>query len=143
MTVRLRLLRGICANDSQTSFQELAAREPHVARAIAAMKSNPSRRWTVAALARVGGLSRAAFARRFARALGTSPLRWLTEHRLHLAQTRLLETDLKLAGIASEIGYESEFAFAKAFKRIVGVPPGIFRRRASYRTTLPIVRAAA
>jgi AraC-like DNA-binding protein len=94
------------------------------------MKADPSRRWTVAALARVGGLSRAAFARRFTRALGVSPLRWLGEYRLRMAQTRLVETDLALAGIAFEIGYESEFAFAKAFKRLFGVAPGIFRRRA-------------
>ncbi len=108
-----------------------ASRDPHVARALDAMKKDPSRRWTVAALSRVGGLSRAAFARRFSRALGTSPLRWLTEHRLRLAQTRLLETDLALAGVAIEIGYESEFAFAKAFKRVIGIAPGLFRRRAA------------
>jgi transcriptional regulator GlxA family with amidase domain len=104
------------------------------------MKADPSRRWTVAALARVGGLSRAAFARRFTRALGVSPLRWLSEHRLRMAETRLVETDVGLAGIAFEIGYESEFAFAKAFKRLFGVAPGIYRRRA--RSLTVALRAA-
>jgi AraC-like DNA-binding protein len=113
---------------------------PHVVRALAAMKADPSRRWTVGALARVGGLSRAAFARRFTRAVGTSPLRWLTEHRLELAEKRLLETDLSLAGIAGDIGYVSEFAFAKAFKRHFGVAPGLFRRS---RPTAQLFRAAA
>jgi AraC-like DNA-binding protein len=102
--------------------------DPHVARAVEAMKADPARRWTVAALARVGGLSRAAFARHFTRALGMSPLRWLTEHRLTLARERLERTDLTLAAIAVEVGYESEFAFAKAFKRLVGIAPGQFRR---------------
>jgi AraC-like DNA-binding protein len=93
--------------------------------------ADPARRWTVAALARVAGLSRAPFARRFRRSTGTSPLRWLTEHRLGLAQRRLVATDLGLAAIAVEIGYSSDFAFAKAFKRAFGVAPGGFRRLAS------------
>lgn len=136
------LRRGRNANDSQAE----ESRDPYVARAIAAMKADPSRRWTVAALARIGGLSRAAFARRFSRALGKAPLRWLTEHRLRLAQARLLETDLGLAGIAVEIGYVSEFAFAKAFKRVFGVAPGLFRRQYAHRGPILVpssFRAAA
>ncbi len=122
------------------------ARDAQVVRALDAMKAEPARRWTVAELARVAGLSRAAFARRFQRALGTSPLRWLTEHRLGIAEARLLETDLALAGIAAAIGYESEFAFAKAFKRLFGVAPGMFRRVALLRrrnAPVPFFRAAA
>jgi transcriptional regulator GlxA family with amidase domain len=69
--------------------------------------------------------------------MGRAPLGWLTEHRLRLAQDRLLSTDLGLAGIASDIGYASEFAFAKAFKRHFGVAPGAYRRR------VPAFRAAA
>lgn len=103
-----------------------------VARAIAAMKADPSRSWTVAALARIAGLSRAAFARRFKRAMRVPPLRWLTEHRLKIAQTRLVETEMALAAVAQEIGYVSEFAFAKTFKRMFGVAPGKFRRLARH-----------
>ncbi len=120
--------------------------DSHVERALAAMRSDPARRWTVAALGRVAGLSRAALARRFTRELGTSPLRWLAEHRLRRAQERLVETDLPLAAIATDVGYQCEFAFAKAFKRIVGLPPGVFRRAArTHRApaTAPIFRAAA
>lgn len=137
------LHRGQSSNDSD---RRLAFDDPHVARAIAAMKADPSRPWTVAALARVGGLSRAAFARRFKRTLGMAPVRWLTEHRLRRARERLVETELGLAGIAAEIGYESEFAFAKAFKRLFGVAPGVFRRNAAARPHLApsvLARAAA
>jgi transcriptional regulator GlxA family with amidase domain len=120
--------------------------DSQVARAVAAMKAAPSRRWTVAELGRVAGLSRAAFARRFTRAVGRPPLRWLAEHRLRLAQARLVETDLALAAIAGELGYQCEFAFAKAFKRMVGVAPGLFRRRARVDLALTFaqsLRAAA
>jgi AraC-like DNA-binding protein len=132
------LRRGRVANDVQPA----PARDPYVERALAAMKADPARRWTVSALARVAGLSRAPFARRFRRALGVPPLRWLTEHRLAAARRRLVETDLALAAIAAEIGYESEFAFAKAFKRRFGVAPGRFRRIASV-SGAPAFRAAA
>jgi AraC-like DNA-binding protein len=104
--------------------------DSHVERALATMKADPSRRWTVAALARVAGLSRAPFARRFGRAVGTPPLRYLTELRLRQAATRLVTTDARLAEIAVDVGYATEFSFAKAFKRAYGVAPGLFRRRA-------------
>jgi transcriptional regulator GlxA family with amidase domain len=115
--------------------------DSHVARAIAAMKAEPSRRWTVGALARIAGLSRAAFARRFTQAMGVAPFRWLTEHRLGLARGRLAESDVGLAAVAAEIGYESEFAFAKAFKRLFGIAPGLFRRTALERGRRPVASA--
>jgi transcriptional regulator GlxA family with amidase domain len=117
-------LRVAIAND-------VHAPDSFVQRALEAMMADPARRWTVAALARVAGLSRAPFARRFRRSTDTSPLRWLTEHRLGLAQRRLVATDLGLAAIALDIGYSSDFAFAKAFKRAFGIAPGSFRRLAS------------
>lgn len=120
--------------------------DAHVVRALDAMKADPSRRWTVAALGRVAGLSRAALARRFTSALGVSPLRWLAEHRLDLAKERLVETELTLAAIAGDVGYRCEFAFAKAFKRLVGMPPGAFRRAertARVPSAAPVFRAAA
>lgn len=118
-----RLLRLVPARETPTAVDDA-----QVARAIAAMKAEPSRRWTVAALGRVAGMSRATLARRFASVVGMSPLRWLAEHRLGMAEERLVETELPLAAIAIEVGYRCEFAFAKAFKRMVGMPPGMFRR---------------
>ena len=134
-----RVLRKASAND-------VHAPDAYVDRALEAMKADPARPWTVAALSRVAGLSRAPFARRFHRATGTSPLRWLTEHRLGLAQARLVESDLALSAIAAEIGYASDFAFSKAFRRLVGVAPGVFRRAAVTRrapSAAPLFRAAA
>jgi transcriptional regulator GlxA family with amidase domain len=101
-----------------------------VERALAAMKREPARRWTVSSLARVAGLSRAPFARRFERATGHPPARYLAEMRLRLAATRLVSSDVRLAEIAGEIGYATEFSFAKAFKRTYGIAPGLFRKRA-------------
>lgn len=106
-----------------------APRDPHVARALDAMSRAPEHRWTVAELARLVGLSRAAFARRFRRATGVSPLRHLTNLRMRFAAERLSTNVEKLAAIAALVGYTSEFAFAKAFKRAFGVSPGSFRDR--------------
>lgn len=101
--------------------------EPLVRRAIDAMLADPTRTWSVAALARLTGLSRAAFARRFVGAAGIAPERWLTRHRLRTAAWQLLLTDQRIAEVASTVGYGCEFAFSKAFKRVMGVPPSKIR----------------
>jgi transcriptional regulator GlxA family with amidase domain len=125
----LRLLRGpFRARGSDDAHVPDEYADEYVRRALAAMKAAPARRWTVAALARVAGLSRAPFARRFRRATGTSPLRWLTAHRLEIAQQRLVTSDVTLAAIAAEVGYATEFALSKAFKRLFGIAPGVLRR---------------
>jgi transcriptional regulator GlxA family with amidase domain len=114
--------RSACAND-------VHRHDVYVEKAVAAMRKDPSRPWTVAALARVAGLSRAPFARRFREATGVSPRRWLTALRLRLACERLLDDEnLALARVAIELGYSSEFALSKAFKRLHGIAPGRYRR---------------
>jgi AraC-like DNA-binding protein len=120
--------------------------DAYIPRALAAMKADPARRWTVATLSRVAGLSRAPFARRFKRATGTSPLRWLTAHRLGIARSRLLTGGATLAAIAAAIGYRSEFAFSRAFKRHYGMAPAFLRRSAMptrVAGAAPVFRAAA
>jgi AraC-like DNA-binding protein len=120
--------------------------DAQVARALVAMRAAPGRRWTVASLARVACLSRAPFARRFRRATGMAPLAWLRALRLGLAQRELVTSDATLAAIAAAIGYASEFALSKAFKRLVGVAPAIFRRSAGRLVApaaFPRFRAAA
>lgn len=111
------------------------------------MRADPSRRWTIAELARIACLSRAPFARHFRQATKTSPQRWLAQYRLELAKRYLLETDSTLAFIATVVGYSSEFALAKAFKRLVGIAPGIYRRRSASASTVTTMtttfRAAA
>jgi len=115
-------------------------RDPRVARALELMRSHPEQRWTVERLARKVGLSRAAFTRRFAALTGTSPLRHLTELRLALAAACLArEDEIALAALAARVGYRSEFAFSRAFKRRYGIAPSIFRRTSA----LPAPRTLA
>jgi AraC-like DNA-binding protein len=106
-----------------------ALTDPGIAGALARMHAEPERAWTVAGLAREVGLSRAAFARHFAAAVGMPPLAYLTRWRMTIAGRLLLETSLTLGAIAGRVGYASEFAFAKAFKRDYGVAPGAYRRQ--------------
>jgi len=108
-----------------------ALRDVHVGGALAAIHREPERRWTVESLADEVGLSRAAFARRFTTLVGIPPLGYATHWRLELAARRLRTTDAPLAEIAASVGYESEFAFSRAFKRAVGASPGSFRARRS------------
>jgi AraC-like DNA-binding protein len=103
--------------------------DPGISSALERIHAEPERSWTVADLAHEVGLSRAAFARRFARAVGEPPLAYLGRWRMTIAARLLRESDLKLAAVADRVGYQSEFAFAKAFKRDYGVAPGAYRRR--------------
>jgi AraC-like DNA-binding protein len=102
--------------------------DKQVARALAFLQADPAKAWTVQRLGRAVGLSRAAFARRFSAVTGRSPRRFLSELRLGLAASLLERTDDSLAEIARHVGYASEFAFSRAFKRRHGVAPGSFRR---------------
>jgi AraC-like DNA-binding protein len=101
--------------------------DPQLSRSLAQIHADPGRRWTVAALADAAGLSRAAFARRFADAVGQPPLAYVTSRRMDAAAQLLRDRRRSLAEIASTVGYDSEFAFSRAFKRARGVPPGRFR----------------
>lgn len=105
-----------------------ALRDPAVAAGLRAIHNDPGRPWTVADLASQAGLSRAAFARRFAALVGQPPQAYLTWWRLTLAARLLHDTDAPLATVARKVGYTSEFAFAHAFKRELGLAPGGFRR---------------
>ena len=84
--------------------------------------------WTVANLAFIAGMSRSAFASRFKELTGEAPLEYLTRWRMHQATRLLREGDRKLADVARTVGYESDAAFNRAFKRILGVTPGEYRR---------------
>ena len=106
-----------------------APRDLAVERALGLMQANLSRRWTVRSLAKAAGLSRAAFARRFARSLGESPIARLARLRLEDAARVLVQSDASLAEVASRVGYSSEFAFSRAFKRHHALSPAAFRRQ--------------
>ncbi len=91
------------------------------------MHANAAHPWTVPELAAVSGLSRAAFARIFQQALGQAPMQYLTEWRMTLARDHLRAGELTLAQIGARTGYASPYAFAAAFRRHHGVPPGQWR----------------
>ena len=102
-----------------------------VARAMRAVQAEPGRRWSVRELAKVAGASRASLARLFQRSTGISPKRWLTAQRLQQAAVLLQMGDETLAEIAQQVGYVSEFAFSRAFKRHFGIAPARYRQALS------------
>jgi AraC-like DNA-binding protein len=106
-----------------------ASADPRLSAALQAMHENAAHPWTVPELAALSGLSRAAFARAFRDALGQAPVQYLTEWRMTLARDHLRAGDLGLTEIADAIGYGSPFAFAAAFRRHHGEPPGTWRER--------------
>jgi AraC-like DNA-binding protein len=82
----------------------------------------------VESLAETAGMSRSAFALRFKELLGQTPLEYVTDWRMQKALQLLKEDDKKLVEVAQSVGYESDAAFSKAFKRIVGLTPGEYRQ---------------
>ncbi|MEU9864367.1 AraC family transcriptional regulator [Streptomyces sp. NPDC047971] len=105
-----------------------ALSDPVVTAALRAIHADPARSWTVEELGAEGGLSRAAFARRFTALVGRPPLAYLTWWRMTTAGRLLRTDDTPLRAVAQHAGYTSEFAFAKAFKREYGMAPGQYRR---------------
>ncbi len=106
-----------------------ALRDPRIGRALTLIHADPARDWTVAGLAREVAMSRSAFAARFTELVGVPVLRYLTEWRMRLAQSRLEAEETTVAAVAAELGYGSEAAFARAFKRVAGVAPRTAARR--------------
>jgi AraC-like DNA-binding protein len=123
----VQVLREHFADSAAAPGWFRASLDPNVGPALRAMHADPARRWTVGDLAAEALMSRAAFARRFSALVGSGPLAYLTEWRMALARERLRDTDDRLAAVARSLGYESEFAFAAAFKRHHGVAPGRWR----------------
>jgi len=104
-------------------------RDPQIGRALATLHERPSEAWTAEALALEVGMSRSAFAERFTSLVGQPPMHYLTLWRMQVAAQHLREGRGSMAQIASEVGYESEEAFSRAFKRQFGKSPGIWRRQ--------------
>lgn len=112
-------------------------KDPCVNRAITLLHAQPARAWTVHDLAHDAGVSRSALADRFTDLIGESPMRYLTGWRIHLAKQLLSEGNHNLAEVAERVGYESEYAFNRAFKRQVGKPPAAWRKNTSAPQTAP------
>jgi len=102
-------------------------RDPVVGQALAALHGEPVIAWTVESLARAVGVSRSVLADRFAEMVGQPPIQYLAMWRMQLASRRLLEGET-VSGVASAVGYESEAAFSRAFKKLVGAAPSTWRR---------------
>lgn len=115
------------ANASPSWLRALA--DPQIGAALRLMHTQPGRAWTVPDLARGVSMSRSAFAARFKELVGTTPLDHLTQWRMVRAAGMMREgRPLKVAAVASAVGYESESAFSKVFRRVIGVTPARYRR---------------
>jgi AraC-like DNA-binding protein len=127
--VVIQAIRSWLESSPATGTGWLAAlRDPQIGKALALMHRRPGQEWSVETLAFQVGMSRSAFAARFHELVGQTPLRYLTEWRMRVAHNRLIETDDTLTAISGDLGYRSEAAFCRAFKRVFGQPPGSIRR---------------
>ena len=102
-------------------------RDPVVGRALGLLHAHPARAWSLATLAREAGASRSAFADRFTHLVGVPPMHYLTLWRIQSAARLLADGDAKVLSVARSVGYDSEAAFSRAFKKFAGVPPAAWR----------------
>jgi AraC-like DNA-binding protein len=107
-----------------------ALQDPQIGRAISLIQRDPARDWTVASLADEVAMSRSAFAARFTELVGEPVMRYVARWRMHVAVAALKEEGATVGELADRLGYRSEAAFSRAFKRIIGVSPGAVRRTA-------------
>lgn len=105
-----------------------ALQDPHIGRAISLVHGDPARAWTVGALAGELAMSRSAFSARFSELVDEPVMQYVTRWRMNVAEDALQNQGATVAELASRLGYRSEAAFARAFKRVMGVPPGAAKR---------------
>ena len=126
----IQAIRSWIARDPAAQTGWLGAlRDKQIGRAIALIQRDPTRNWTLASLATDVGMSRSAFAARFTQLVGEPAMHYVARWKMHAAQMWLKEDAAPLGELASRLGYESEAAFSRAFKRFIGVSPGAVRRR--------------
>ncbi len=104
-------------------------RDPQLGRALAAFHARPDRAWSLESLARVAGVSRSGFAARFTEIMDEPAMTYVTAWRMALAARLVREERLPLTRVAARVGYQSEAAFSRAFRRAHGVTPGVYARR--------------
>ena len=123
-----------------------ALRDRQIGRAMALIHREPARAWTVASLARELAMSRSSFAARFSELVEEPAMQYLTRWRMQIALNALEEEGATVGELASRLGYRSEAAFARAFKRVIGMPPGAVKRvaqAASHEATEAVPAASA
>ncbi|MBC8058017.1 MAG: helix-turn-helix transcriptional regulator, partial [Rhizobiales bacterium] len=101
--------------------------------ALNALHKRPAQAWTVEELAREAGTSRSVLAERFQQIVGSSPMQYLTQWRMLLAANLLRGSNAQLASIAQDVGYQTDTAFSRAFRREFGAPPAAWRRSQAVR----------
>jgi len=127
----IQAIRSWIAEESSAQTGWLAAlQDKQIGRAMQLIHRDPAQNWSVASLARVAAMSRSAFAAQFRKLLGESPMQYVVRWRMQLAVTFLEEGKVSVGEVAERLGYGSEAAFSRAFKRVVGRPPGAVRREA-------------
>lgn len=127
----IQAIRAWIARDPAAQTGWLGAlRDKQIGRALAQIHRDPTRSWSVASLASTAGMSRSAFAARFTQLTGEPAMHYVTRWKMHAARMWLQEDDASLGELASRLGYESEAAFSRAYKRFMGSSPGAARRLA-------------
>jgi AraC-like DNA-binding protein len=133
-----RLLEVLCAEAVRAHIETVPYQEagwfqgikdPVVGRALAAIHEHPGKDWSVQQLARIVAMSPSRFAARFAESLGDSPMAYVTKWRMNVACRQLVTSRQGIDQIAASVGYESQAAFNRAFKKHVGLPPAAWRTR--------------
>jgi len=104
-------------------------RDRHVGKALQLIHNSPSQDWTIERLARETGLSRTTFSERFVQFVGLSPMQYVHQWRMQVASRLLEQQGVSIAQAGSEVGYVSEAAFSRSFKKLVGVSPGVWRKQ--------------
>lgn len=128
----VQAIRGWFASEDVRAAAWLEGpRDPRVAGVVREMQGDLARPWTVEALARTAGMSRSSFAALFKSATGMTPLEYLTAWRICRSKSLLRQSELSVSEIAAQVGYDTDMALIRAFKRSEGMPPGEWRRAAS------------
>jgi AraC-like DNA-binding protein len=128
--VFVEVLRSYLTNASEDGASWLGGlRDPVVGRALARLHAQPARAWTLLELAREAGASRSVLAERFTYFVGHPPMLYLARWRMQLAASRLAAGASPVSAVAAEVGYESEAAFCRAFKKVTGATPASWRSR--------------
>lgn len=139
-SIRLRLSELVFVEVMRRYLETLPAREtgwlsglrdPSIGKVLVMLHESPAYPWTLNELASRACMSRAALAARFTHLVGHAPMQYLTLWRMQIAARLLADSSMKVAAVGREIGYESEAAFSRAFKRTVGVSPAVSRARAA------------
>lgn len=124
----IHVIRCYLRHNHENGFIAALA-DAQIGKALGSIHENPAHHWNVKSLAKEAGLSRSAFAERFNRMVGMAPIQYLTHWRMTQAHEIFISTHESVARVASSSGYQSEVAFAKAFKKHFGYGPGEVRRK--------------